>query len=150
MNDLLDLIRSNEIELKLIQDTLKTEIELVESKEEQEKKALELDHLKSKIAYTKQRVLESSAKTRFLNLQSDFLENSGKPISNSGKRILSQQLKEADKSKNIQCPKCAQNFTFHDPETLTRAKENLTDHYAEAHKAFFTNDEINDLRKITI
>lgn len=149
INDLLDLIRSDEIKLSLNHTLNKTEIKITDP-EDKKKKELELTHLESKIRLTNQRVLESSAKARFLNLQSDFLENTGKPISNSGKRILSKSLKNEDSKDKINCPKCDKNFPFSDYATLARAKEDIIDHYAEAHKSFFSNDELKELRKVSV
>lgn len=149
INDILDLIRSNKIELKLVQTSSKTEVELKESKEEQKKKELELSHLESKIRYTNQRVLESGAKTRFLNMQSDFLENQGRPLSNSGKMIMAKSLKN-EKINSVSCPECAQVFDYSDSRTLAQAKENLIDHYGDLHRKFFTDKELNELRQITI
>lgn len=153
INDLLDLIRSNKIELNLVQTTHKTEIEIKESKEELEKKHLELEHLKSKIDLTKQRVLESGAKTRFLNIQSDFLESTGKPLSNSGKYLVAKSLKSqkpANSINSISCPECAQIFDYSDSRTLAIAKENLIDHYSDIHKKFFTDAEIREIRAIVV
>lgn len=150
INDLLDLIRSDKIKLELKPTQNKTEIEVKESKEELEKKKLELTHLDSKIRLTNQRVIESAAKARFLNLQSDFLENQGKPLSNSGKRMLSKSIKHDESKDKINCPKCEKNFPFSDYVSLARAKEDIIDHYAEAHKAFFNNDELKQLREISV
>lgn len=149
INDILDLIRSDKIKLELNHTLNKTEIEIPTSKEEEEKKKLELTHLGEKIKLTSQRVLESHAKTRFLNIQSDFIENQGRPLSNSGKMLIARSLK-TKKTDAITCPECAESFDYCDSRTLATAKENIIDHYSNIHRKFFTDQEIREIREISV
>ena len=149
-NDIIELIRSDKIKLELNHTQHKTEISVITSKEEQEKKELELKHLGEKIKLTSQRVLESHAKTRFLNIQSDFIESQGRPLSNSGKMLIAKSIKSQNNTSGITCPECAEVFDYCDSRTLATAKENIIDHYSNTHKKFFTDHEIREIREISV
>ena len=121
-------------------------------------KAERLTLLKMERAHKVKKIQETVSKTKLNDAQRGFIESYGKPLSQSGSRILraeARPLKSSDpivnkRQNTLTCNYCKTYFQYRplDRDNITRIKDIFIDHYFKNHNTGLTNSEMQELKNL--
>ena len=150
LNELIQLVRTGETNIKIKQDGLETEIALEETTQEKVKLEKEI----TLINRYNQLIKESQAKTELLQIQADYIENFKMQLPDNSRRILKQEInnnmqrEDYIHNQTIHCPKCPEIFKFSSDFTLRHQKEAFYDHYTKAHNNLLPKDLMDQMERL--